>query len=330
MTVHPERSSAFLGASSNLPLDRPFTAAQARSAGVDGRRLQRWREEGLVVSPIRGVYHVTQLEDGLALRAACLRLTAPADAVVTDHTAAWLHGAPMVLPPNAHLEVPPVAMYLPPGRRLRSKLADSGERSLLPHEVTVVDGIAVTSLIRTACDLGRRRNPGQAFEAMCAMANVPALDLRAFRREVDSPRFHGYRWVRTLRAWAPHVVRGTQSSGECGLLRHWIDCSDLPYPSVQVPVPGPRGNTLYLDLGSPELKYAAEYDGPRWHGPERREHDLERRRWLQEHEGWEIDVFTAADVYGQRQTAPWRLREGIARARRRAGKRAWRGQDRAS
>ena len=325
-----ERPAAFLGASSNLPLDRPFSAAEARDAGIDGRRLQRWRDEGLVISPVRGAYYVAQLDDDLSLRAACLRLVAPDDAVVTDHTAAWLHGAPMVLPANAHLEVPPVAMYLPPGRRLRNKLADSGERSLLAHEVTVVDGIAVTTLIRTMCDLGRRRHHGQAFEAMCAVANVPGVDLGAFRREADSPRFHGYRWVRTLRAWAPHVVRGTQSPGECGLLRQWIDCSDLPYPRIQIPVPGPRGHELHLDVGCPELRYAAEYDGPRWHGPDRRQHDADRRGWLEQEHGWIIDVFTAQDVYGPCQPAAWRLREGIGRARRRAGSRAWHGQDRAS
>lgn len=313
-----------------MPLDRPFTAAQAHEAGVGRGRLRKWLDQGLVVSPVLGAYHVAQLGDDLALRAACLRLVAPEDAVVTDHTAAWLHGAPMVLPPNAHLAVPPVAMYLPPGRRLRNKLAESGERSLLAHEVTVVDDIRVTSLVRTACDLGRQRHAGRAFEAMCAMANVDELDLRVFRREADSPRFYGYRWVRTLRAWAPHVVRGTQSSGECAVLRSWIDCSDLPYPSIQVPAPGPRGHTVYLDVGCPAVRYAAEYDGPRWHGPEQRKHDEERRRWLEQEEGWTIDVFVASDVYGQHQTVAARLRDGIARARRRAGAGAWRGQDRAS
>jgi hypothetical protein len=64
---------------------------------------------GLLVAPVHGVLYAAQLTDSLELRLACLRLVVPENAVVTDRTAAWLHGAPMVLQPNAHLRLPPLA-----------------------------------------------------------------------------------------------------------------------------------------------------------------------------------------------------------------------------
>ena len=56
--------------------------------------------------PIRGVLHSSQLPDGLSLRIACLKLVIPEDAVVTDRTAGWLHGAPMILAPNSRPSYP--------------------------------------------------------------------------------------------------------------------------------------------------------------------------------------------------------------------------------
>ena len=51
-----------------------------------------------------------------------------------------------------------VSMFLPTGRRLRNGLADSGERSLRPEDITEVMGIPVTTMVRTAWDLGRVRS----------------------------------------------------------------------------------------------------------------------------------------------------------------------------
>jgi hypothetical protein len=86
---------------------------------------------GLLVAPVHGVLYAAQLTDSLELRLACLRLVVPENAVVTDRTAAWLHGAPMVLQPNAHLRLPPLDLFLPPGGGIRRELVRSGQRQLL-------------------------------------------------------------------------------------------------------------------------------------------------------------------------------------------------------
>ena len=45
----------------------------------------------------------------------------------------------------------------------------------------------------------------------------------------------------------------------------WLDAG-LPAPALQVPVCDDAGWEVYrLDLGLPEIRYAAEYDGVAWH-----------------------------------------------------------------
>ena len=103
--------SVFLTSSAHVPIDRPFTTSWARAHGVDPRRLRAWVRSGLLVAPVHGVLDAAQLPDSLDLRLACLRPVVPEHAVVTDRTAAWLHGAPMVLEPNAHVRVPRVDIF---------------------------------------------------------------------------------------------------------------------------------------------------------------------------------------------------------------------------
>ena len=116
--------------SAPIPVDRPFHRNEAAAEGVSDRQLATWCRDGLLAHPIRGVYHAAQLPAGIDLRLACLRLVVPEDAVATDRTAGWLHGASMVLAPNDHLVVPRVSLFRPCGYRLRNELATSGERSV--------------------------------------------------------------------------------------------------------------------------------------------------------------------------------------------------------
>ena len=318
----------FLGADSPVPIDRPFTRAQARAEGVSLRQLASWVSQGLLNNPMRGVYLAAQLPDGLDLRLSCLRLVVPDYAVVTDRTAGWMLGAPMVLAPGDHLCVPPVSMHLRPGCRLRNPLVRSGERTFLPHEVVEIEGIAVTSRLRTTIDLGMGLRRTSAFAAMCAMAKVADFERDDLLFEVrERGRFAGYRGVRQIRLLAPHVRAQFGSGPECALGLAWEDEPGMPPLTLQHPVAHPNG-TYYLDLSCPELKYGAEYNGARWHGEERSAYDAERVRWLVERDDWIIDIFESDDVYGPGRDPGMRLRHGIERARRRYGSLAWRGQNR--
>lgn len=301
-----------------LPADRPFTPTEARDLGLDPWTLRQLREAGVVVAPIHGVYHVAALVDCLDLRLACLRLVVPADAVICDRTAGWLHGAPRILAPGSHLEVPRVSCFLPRrGHRLRSKLTESGSRDLGREDIVEIGGFRVTSGLRTACDLGRLLHRDQALAALDSLLRGELFSRDELLHEIR--RFKGMRFVTQLRELAPLADGRSQSPGESILRLRWIDCGDLPMPDLQVEVPTPWGSSYWLDLGVAEFLYAGEYDGPEWHGDERTAHDLGRRGWISENEGWEIDVFVGANIHGPHQDAEIRLRRAllplIARAR---------------
>jgi very-short-patch-repair endonuclease len=304
--------------SASFPLDphAPFTLAHAKAAGLSPRQLRLLVEQGFLRRPIRSVYVATEIGDSLLLRADCLRLVVPSDAVVVDRHAGWLHGASMVLRPGEHLQLRPVSVFMPPGRRLRNVLADSGERRLRPDEVTEVAGLRVTTPLRTACDLGRSRWPDNAIAALDAM-----LRLGHFARgelEQSVPRFRGMRWVTTLRALAPLADGRSESPGESVLRLRCIEAQlDRMVPQVEVH----RGDVLVarLDLADEELEFAVEYDGAEWHSsPEQQAHD-QRRRQAAEDEGWLIKPFTKEQVFGHHRTIDELLVLAAREARARRG-----------
>lgn len=301
-----------------LPTDRPFTYRTARhEAGLTQRDLTRLVRSGHLRRPIQGVYVVASLPDSLDLRCACLRLVVPSDAVVCDRHAGWLHGATMVLAPNEHLELAPVSMYLPPGRRLRNALSQSGERALLASDIVETNGLLVTTPLRTACDLGRNRWPERSLAGMDQM-----LRLGAFTHEqlLDGVRrFRGMRWVRVLRALAPYADGRSESPGESVLRLRWIEVN-LPTPIPQYEVWDGGQLVARLDIANPDAHFAAEYDGEEWHSSEeQRSHDHARRRAVEERGGIHVVAFRKENLFGPQQDAEGLLLAGAAEARRRYG-----------
>jgi hypothetical protein len=300
-----------LDSSCNLPLDVPFTAAVARAAGVPRSLLTLWCQLGLLRQPIRKVYVAAQVPDSLTLRVQCLGLVAPDDAIICDRHAGWLLGAEMVLAPNEHLNVLPVSVYLPTGRRLRNSLSESGERRLRPEDITEVLGIPVTTMLRTAWDLGRVRSRERAISGLDQMLRLPGFPLDAFLAGVE--RFRGERWVTTLRTLAPLADGRAESPPESILRLYWIDAG-LPHPVPQLEVWVDGVMIARLDIGHPGLRYAVEYDGAEWHSsPDQRAHDRARREAVR-HEDFTVDVFKRKNVFGPHRDVEERLMAAAMRA----------------
>lgn len=288
------------------PTAEPFTRTQALDLGLTDHDLHGACHRGQLRRPLRGVYADALLPDSLEVRAQALRLVVPRDCFVADRTAAWLHGAD-ALAPNEHLAVPPVSVFRRPGHgRLRNELATSGERGVRPRDVTVVHGMAVTTPLRTALDLGRLQRRDIALAGMDAMARIGAVTVEEILADVE--RFKGMRGVVQLRSLAPLVDGLSESAGESTLRLRWLDAG-LPRPTLQIPVRRPDGRYFYLDMGLPDHRFGAEYDGVEWHSsPAQRRWDRARRSWLREAERWTLLVHTRDDVYGQ-QLAMCRLAE---------------------
>lgn len=305
-----------------LPLDRPFTKADAVAAGVTKRALALLVDHGLVRRLLRGVYVAAQAPDGLLLRARALSLVVPDSAVVTDWTACWLHAG--VLPPGGHLRVPPVSIFRFAGKaRLRNELCDSGERSFEPEDLTVLDGLAVTTPLRTAHDLGRLASRDWAMAGLDALLRLGEFTKDELLSDVE--RWRRQRGVVQLRDLAPRADPRAESPGESVLRLRWTDLSSLPPPVPQVPVADETGRILYwIDLGVEELRFGAEYDGAEHHSSEEdREHDRLRRGDLHERFDWMIEPVTKINVFGVSRDVERILHEGIRDARRRLGQTRW-------
>ncbi len=179
-------------------------------------------------------------------------------------------------------------------------------------DVEVIDGILVTTPLRTACDLGMNRSRDRAFGSLEAMVRA-GVDKEATLTEID--RFGGYRWVRQFRALAPLVDSRPDSIAESITRLRWYDCT-APYPVPQRPVKGPGGQTWWLDMGVEELWLAVEYDGVEFHGEEAAEHDRLRRAWIEENTPWMVRVVRRDNIFGPNRDFDRLLPMWIAEARR--------------
>jgi hypothetical protein len=312
MSAWFSNDTVLLDGSCPLPLDLPFTAAIAATLGVSHAQLRRLVARGLVRRVCRGVYAVTQAPDDLAFRARALGLVVSPSAVVTDRTAAWLHGVD-ILPRSALTIPPPVSVFQRPGTRSRRDGVASGERMLLPRDVVEVGGLAVTSPLRTALDLGRLL---WRFDALGALDQFLRIGVAADELLAEIERFKGFRGVVQLRFLAPLADPRAESLAESALRLHWYDAG-LPKPEPQWWVFDERGIALFrLDLALPEVLFAAEYDGTEFHSSDSdRAHDHGRRSWLADCRCWLIEVFVNDDLYRLHADPARRLQAGLQQAK---------------
>lgn len=223
----------------------------------------------------------------------------PDAAIVCDRTAAWLLGAD-VLGVSGRDGIPPVDVFrVRGGNRVRRPQCHGGTRTFdLPDDVTTINGIPVTTPLRTALDLGRFLRRYDAIAAMDAMMRVGGFTVAELKTEL--PRFRGQRGVVQLRSLVPHVNGLAGSAAESRVRLQLVDAG-LPTPKLQWEVVNSFGVVIYrLDLAYPELMLAIEYDGREFHTSDSdRAHDAARRARLRSM-GWRILVLTAEDVYGDR------------------------------
>ncbi|WP_438388509.1 type IV toxin-antitoxin system AbiEi family antitoxin domain-containing protein [Actinopolyspora saharensis] len=135
------------------------TSAQARRAGIDTVTLTRLVEQGLLVRPRRGAYAVAAAEEAehTDIKAAWLalnpsvpaweRLTPDTDGGVVSHrSAATLHDLGELVAEDVEMIVPRRRNPRDPSLRLR-------KRAVAESDVTLVDGLPVTTIERTVVDL---------------------------------------------------------------------------------------------------------------------------------------------------------------------------------
>lgn len=278
-----------------LIISRPFSLADAAEAGVSPGEVRALVRRGDVREVAHGAYVSVGVPDSVGVRAAALSRVVPARAVVCRQTAAWLHGVD-VLPLGAHVDVPPVELIVPANTAAIRRRGVAGSSGVLRDgEVTEVDGVLVTTPLRTALDLGR---------LLPLIDGVPAVDAM-LHSDLVSPeqlvagarRFRGYRHkVRLDRALELADGRA-ESLQESRLRVRLVVYAKLPRPEVQYVVSAGPGE-FRLDMAYVEVKVAIEYDGEEHHSALR---DVAYDRWRRDllcGLGWTFHVARSHDVLG--------------------------------
>ncbi|WP_433468862.1 hypothetical protein [Spirillospora sp. CA-128828] len=254
---------------------------------MDGFSLTWKRTAADSIVPVGpGAYFVPVKGASLAARAAALSSLLPEEVVIARRTAAWIWGLD-VLPPGVNEVDWDVELITPqksdPAAGPSPVTADSVE---LPadHVVEETD-VRVTSLARTALDCARWT---PRYEAVAALDQFLRRGVGIDELTTMARTLPGYRGNKRLRQVVRLADRGAASPGESWTRVALVDAG-FPRPETQVPVMGPRGQWLYVDLGYREFRVGLEYDGERHHtGPEARTHDARRRHWLTKEMGWDV------------------------------------------
>ncbi|MEU4158873.1 DUF559 domain-containing protein [Actinoplanes sp. NPDC026670] len=264
---------------------RPFRGSQAVAAGQLTKAMlagPNWRR----LFPDVYAHRDTNLDHAAWCRAAMLAL--PDNIAIGGPSAAVLWGV-TTIPPHM-----PVTLVAPRQTRLRrARRLSVHYTNLAETDVTVHNGIRLTTPARTVFDLGRRHGRADALAALDAMLH---------RHLLIEPELHTM--LADRRTWPgagrlAELVTLADPRAESPMesrLRLVIIDAGLPPAAVQHQVHTADGEFLgRVDLAWPELRLAIEYDGDhhRERGQFRR--DVGRLNALRM-AGWTVLRFTADDV----------------------------------
>ena len=176
-----------------------------------------------------------------------------------------------------------------PGRRRRGLIVHR-VLELPPADVTVVDGIPVTTVARTLIDIAAFVPPTVLEEALDDALRRKLVSLVRMRwrlGDLARPGRPGIAPMRALLASREAAVAVPQSVFETRLLKLLKDAG-LPMPTLQHEIRSGSRLVAVVDFAFPALRVAIEAEGYRWHsGRVRWERDLQRRNALTAL-GWHI------------------------------------------
>lgn len=249
-----------------------FLGREALGDGLKRHELRRWYR------PVfRGVYVPKNAVPSLADRAVGAWLTSDRTGVVAGVAASALHGAEWV-DGKEPIELIVTERRRQPGLIPRTDRLDA-------DEVTDAGGLPVTTLARTAFDLGRYQKRSLALGRLDALMRAAPFSRDGV--DVLMNRYGPVRGVRQLRELLPLVDSGAASLKESWLRLLLID-NGFPIPETQIPVDDGDEPFAFLDMGWREIQVSVEYDGE--------QHRTDRPQWVKdmrripriERCGWEV------------------------------------------
>lgn len=225
----------------------------------------------------------------LRLRSLAAYYWAGPGAVLCGYSAAELLGRSCA-PSHAPAEVAVTAVRA----GVRSRPEVTVHRDLLhPGEITDVDGVRITSRLRTAFDLARWLPLTEGVVAVDALARGEFAPDLLLNFTVRYPETRGVRTVLDVLTWAD----ARSGSPPETRLRLILVQAGLPRPVPQHPVlDDGRREALWLDLAYPEHRLGVEYDGGgHFATPEAARADAQRHTRLVA-AGWRVLRYTAEEM----------------------------------
>ncbi|KLO26044.1 hypothetical protein [Mycobacterium haemophilum] len=259
----------------------PFLGSEAIARGLLTRSQLATRYTRL----FRDVYVNRDVETTAALRAKAGWLWAKRQGVVAGLSAAALHGSKWV-------DDTTTVELIHDNRHRMPGICTRGDR-IEEDEITAVNGVPVTTPVRTALDLGCWYPTTRAVAAIDSLAR--ATEIKAADIELLTLRYPGRRGIARARLAFTLFDAGAQSPKETWL-RLVLVQAGLPRPQTQIPVRDEFGQAIaYLDMGWEDVKVAVEYDGDH-HRSDRSQFgwDIRRLERLQ-HKGWIVIRVVAGD-----------------------------------
>jgi hypothetical protein len=273
----------------------PFTTLQGRDLGFAPAALRRMRHESLLRREFRGVYVDARVPDSRRGRLRAITLVTPDNAVVCDETAAWVRGLDVFSPGARHNFDPAMVVRHGTARVVRPR--SRGRQAIIASDdIEFIDGIHLTTPVRTVSDLLRKMYRPYALAAADAFAHAGLIEVDQINEYVA--RLKGYRGIVQARSLAAIIEPKTQSPGESWQRLRMLDAG-FPPPDPQFEVVDDFGRSYFIDLPYPELLIWSEYDGREFHTDEQHQtHDLDRRDYLADVYGWRRVVGTRDRIFG--------------------------------
>ena len=256
-----------------------FLGREAMADGLSRHELRRWYR------PLfRGAYIQKRATPTLTDRAVGAWLSSDRRGIIAGVVASALHGAAWV-DDTERIEI------LVDDRRRQSGLIIRMDR-VADDEVTTAVGLPVTTLARTAFDLGRYQKRSAAIARLDAL--MRAAPFSADEVTMLMQRYGPVRGVRQLRELLPLVDPGAASPKESWLRLLLID-NGFPIPETQIPVLDGYVPFAFLDMGWRHIHLAVEYDGDQ-HRTDRPQYVKDMRRHPKiAKRGWEVVRVIAED-----------------------------------
>jgi hypothetical protein len=259
----------------------PFVGSESLAAGA----LTEYELRTQFIALHQDVYVPRGTEMTAVLRAKACWLRSRRRGIPAGFSASALHGARWIDPARP-------AAIIDTNRRPAPGV-QVWEESIEADEISMIDGIRVTTPARTALDLARRCPTDIAVAAVDALAQ--AVEVKPVDIELLVERYRGRRGMKAARAALALVDGGAQSPKETWL-RLLLVRAGFPRPQTQIAV---RNEWVwpeaYLDMGWEDIKVAVEYDGDQ-HRTSRTQYVKDIRRLeLLEHMGWIVVRIIAED-----------------------------------